>query len=304
MCDVPSGEVVQDALREANALCAAGDGNQALRQYGVAGEDEEDTALGTTALGLAAALLIGRERLSLLSVLRAFAAAGCEITSLPTAVVGALLRLELAMTGAVSDLTQLPDAPSAWTWVRWRSGADSLTVVGRGRPIHARRLRPEPRMAYVRGFLSAEECAHIIELGRQGGELHPSRVVNYDGDVGVRSEARTSESCRVSAGQDATVMRAVQRAAYLTGLSPNHAEAVQVVHYDAGQQYRPHYDYFSPQDVNYERKCAEMGNRLLSFFVYLMPCEGGGRTYFPKLQAGFTPEEGSAVCWYNLDRSV
>jgi len=157
-------------------------------------------------------------------------------------------------------------------------------------------------MAYVRGFLSAEECAHVIELGRQGGELHPSRVVNYDGDVGVRSEARTSESCRVSAGQDATVMRAVQRAAYLTGLSPNHAEAVQVVHYDAGQQYRPHYDYFSPQDVNYERKCAEMGNRLLSFFVYLMPCEGGGRTYFPKLHAGFTPEKGSAVCWYNLDR--
>eukprot|EP00966_Prymnesium_polylepis_P294571 6802538-Prymnesium_polylepis.1 len=38
-----------------------------------------------------------------------------------------------------------------------------------------------------------------------------------------------------------------QRAAYFAGLTPQHAEAVQVVHYRPGQEYRLHYDWFSPQ---------------------------------------------------------
>ena len=55
---------------------------QRSNQHGRRGrraKDEEDAALGAAALGLAAALLIGRERLSLLGVLGAFAAAGCDI---------------------------------------------------------------------------------------------------------------------------------------------------------------------------------------------------------------------------------
>jgi len=201
-----------------------------------------------------------------------------------------------------SDVTAFVDAPPEWTWLRWRTAADALTVVSRGRVLHARRLRPEPRMAYVSGFLSPEECEHIIALGRAGGELHPSRVVNYDGGLGQLSPYRSSESCRVSACRDRIVMRAVQRASYLTGLTPAHAEAVQVVHYEPGGQYRPHYDYFSPADVNYSSKCSEQGNRLVSFFVYLSGCAAGGRTYFPKLRKGFAPQPGCAVCWYNLDR--
>jgi hypothetical protein len=106
----------------------------------------------------------------------------------------------------------------------------------------------------------------------------------------------------VSANNDRFVMRAVQRAANLVGLTPAHAEAVQVVHYEPGGQYRPHHDYFSPEDKNYARKCFVQGNRLVSFFVYLSPCAGGGRTYFPQLRVGFVPQPGEAVCWYNLDR--
>lgn len=72
---------------------------------------------------------------------------------------------------------------------------------------------------------------------------------------------------------------------------------MQVVHYTSGQQYKPHYDYFSPRDANYQRKCDQQGNRLVSIFVYLSGCEGGGHTYFPNLRVGFAPEQGNAVCW-------
>ena len=179
---------------------------------------------------LAAALLILRERQTLLSALSALSSASCDVLAISAAMATALLRLELSELGAASDLTALEGAPRAWTWLSWRSGADSITVVSRGRAVRAQRLRPDPRMAYLHGFLSAAECEHIIALGRNGGTLHPSRVVNYAGEVGTISTARTSESCRVSACNDVVVMRAVQRAAYLTGLSPAHAEAVQVCH--------------------------------------------------------------------------
>ena len=31
--------------------------------------------------------------------------------------------------------------------------------------MRVERLRPEPRMGYVRGFISPEEAQHLIELG-------------------------------------------------------------------------------------------------------------------------------------------
>ena len=221
------------------------------------------------ALALAAAILIVRERVALLTSLQRIccmhgggAAATAALTQLPQRAIAALLCLELGELGAVSDLTAFEGAPKEWTFTHWRTAADRLTVVARGQCMHAQRLRPEPRMAYVQGLLSPEECSHIIALGRDGGQLHPSRVVNHNpstvanGAGGVQSAARSSESCRVSATHDKVVQRVVQRAAYLTGLTPGHAEAVQVVHYDQGQQYKPHYDFFNPEDERYADKVS------------------------------------------------
>ena len=156
-------------------------------------------------------------------------------------------------------------------------------------------------MALVHDCLTPTECAHIIELARN--RLHPSRVVNYDpaAVVGEIISGRTSHSCKVSAKEDVVVMRAVQRAAYLAGLAPQNSEAVQVVHYKVGQQYKPHYDWFSPGARSANRVDAR-GNRLLSVFVYLALPEAGGRTGFPQLRQSFQPGAGGALAWYNLDR--
>ena len=259
---------------------------------------------------LAAAMLIIEEHAPLLAALERLVACGCAdgVRSLSEVLMAGLLQLELAEHGSVSDLSALEAAPRSWTYVSWPDGPDGLALVTRGQCVLARRLRPEPRMAYLRGFLSAAECAHIIRLGIDGGAMHPSRVVNHhpsktnNFDGGVQVGARTSESCRVSANQDMVVRRAVQRAAFLVGVTPDHAEAVQVVHYLSSQQYRPHYDYFNPEDERYEQRCGVQGNRLVSVFAYLSGCDGGGKTYFPKLREGFAPEAGCAVCWYNIDR--
>ena len=237
------------------------------------------------------------------TLLQALVARPHAISDLDTAAVTALYAHEARKFGGVSDLGALPRCPRRWQWMSWEDSAPACAAAAcRGRLVRVTRLRPEPRVASLAGFLSADEAAHIVELARP--LLKRSRVINHaaEGDVGELSDARTSESCRVPAARDAVVRRAVQRAAFLAGLTPWHAEAVQVVRYLPGQQYRPHHDYFDPSDARYAEKCDDRGNRLLSFFVYLSGCAGGGRTAFPELRLAFEPEVGAAVVWYNIDR--
>jgi prolyl 4-hydroxylase len=219
---------------------------------------------------LVVAYLVAAQRLALVAAIELVASlappdAQAAANWLDAKSVAALLRLELAVRGEASDVSALRECPREWVYLQWPRAAAEFTVVSRGRAIDVARLRPEPRLARVRGFLSAEEAAHIIGVARE--RLHRSRVVAHEvgtGAVGMESKARTSWSCKVSPTQDAAVMRVVQRAAFLAALSPQHAEAVQVVHYEPGQEYRPHYDWFSPLDKRYAEKTARTGNRLLS----------------------------------------
>ena len=271
--------------------------------------EEEASGGGATlalrpAMVLTAGYLVACSHMSLLDALQKLDGADEPIVNaLSQRAVARLLSLERETHGVVSDLTPLRAFPREWGWLHW-AAAERTTVVGRGHVFDVLRLRPEPRMAFAHGFLTAPECAHLVQVGTKSGALHPSRVVNHDatGDTGVRSTARTSESCKLPAASDAVVRRAMQRAAFLAGLSPQHAEAVQIVHYQPGQEYRPHYDWFSPEDRRYSSKTAVQGNRLVSVFVYLSECAVGGHTGFPLLGTSFAPERGGALIWYNLDR--
>ena len=48
------------------------------------------------------------------------------------------------------------------------------------------------------------------------------------------------------------------------------------MHYQAAQEYRPHFDWFSGSDARLAEKLAVRGNRLVSVFVYLQLPEAGG----------------------------
>ena len=100
------------------------------------------------------------------------------------------------------------------------------------------------------------------------------------------------------------VSRVIDRAAFLTGLTPYHAEDVQVVHYLPEKEYREHADYFSPsQDATYAERTAITGNRLISLFCCLSEADSGGATAFPHLGLRFELKQGEALLWSNIDNS-
>lgn len=64
----------------------------------------------------------------------------------------------------------------------------------------------------------------------------------------------------------------------LTLLSWNteNGESIQILHYEHGQKYEPHYDYFHDK-VNQELG----GHRVATVLMYLSDVEKGGETIFP-----------------------
>ena len=71
----------------------------------------------------------------------------------------------------------------------------------------------------------------------------------------MEAEGRTSTSTRVP--RSVPIISAVcQRAGFLCDLHPFHSEAVQVVHYDEGQQYVPHNDWFQPGSPKTDERIA------------------------------------------------
>ena len=59
-------------------------------------------------------------------------------------------------------------------------------------------------------------------------------------------------------------------------LPPNRGETIQVMRYEAGQEYRSHHDYFH-DDVN----VVNGGQRLATVLMYLSDVEEGGEAVFP-----------------------
>ena len=75
------------------------------------------------------------------------------------------------------------------------------------------------------------------------------------------------------------------------------AERLQGTKYEAGDYYRPHWDWFEPEE---DPLSAIGGKRTWSFLLYLNDC-GTGVTAFMHLDVAFRPKQGRALYWHNLD---
>lgn len=144
-----------------------------------------------------------------------------------------------------------------------------------------------PKAYLMRNFLSPAECDHLMELAKR--EMAPSTVV-ADGGKSVASEIRTSAGMFLRKGQDQVVSAIEERIARLSGIPVENGEGMQILRYDKGQKYDPHYDYFHDK-VNPSPKRG--GQRVATVLIYLVDTEKGGETTFPngRLPENFEADE-------------
>ncbi|KAK1295666.1 hypothetical protein QJS10_CPB15g00361 [Acorus calamus] len=92
---------------------------------------------------------------------------------------------------------------------------------------------------------SEEECKHLIELAKP--HMEKSTVVDSATGQSKDSRVRTSSGMFLKRGRDKIIRDIEKRIADFTFMPVDHGEGLQVLHYEVGQKYEPHYDYFNDE---------------------------------------------------------
>ncbi|KAG8098639.1 hypothetical protein GUJ93_ZPchr0013g35507 [Zizania palustris] len=130
------------------------------------------------------------------------------------------------------------------------------------------------RIFLFKGFLSYDECDHLVKLGKE--KLKRSMVADNESGKSVMSEARTSSGMFLDTQRDPVVSAIEERIAAWSLLPEENAENIQILRYEHGQRYDPHFDYFHDK-VNQ----LQGGHRYATVLMYLSTVEKGGETVFP-----------------------
>jgi len=158
-----------------------------------------------------------------------------------------------------------------------------------------RRLCEAPLVHVLDDVLSAEECAHIIDIA--GPKMGRARV---SGSEGVRlSAGRSNTRTWVRHDVDDKVLTIASRIAGVVGMPLVHAESLQVIHYGRGQEYRPHFDAYDLTTEKGQRYCERGGQRLITALVYLNNVKAGGETGFPHLKIDVLARRGRMLIFHN-----
>jgi prolyl 4-hydroxylase len=156
-----------------------------------------------------------------------------------------------------------------------------------------------PRVVLFGGLLSDKECDQLVALAR--GRMSASHVLDMESGGTRPNEARTSSGMCFQRGETALIERIEKRIAALLRWPFEHGEALQVLRYQVGQEYRPHYDYVDPSRPGAAAFLARGGQRVASLVTYLNTPEAGGVTSFPDATLEVAATKGNAV-FFSYDR--
>ncbi|KAI3798818.1 hypothetical protein L1987_34097 [Smallanthus sonchifolius] len=149
----------------------------------------------------------------------------------------------------------------------------------------------EPRAVIYHNFLSKEECEHIIDIAKP--HMKKSTIIHYEKGEIEDTIFRTCYITFLDRGQDETVRAIEKRIADFTFLPVEYGEELQVLHYEVGQKYHTHYDFYT-DDYNTKNE----GQRMATVVMYLSDVDEGGETVFPSAMGNIS----ALPCWNEQSR--
>jgi prolyl 4-hydroxylase len=156
-----------------------------------------------------------------------------------------------------------------------------------------------PRVVVFGGLLSDEECDGLVAEARPR-MARSETVDNATGGSEVNS-ARTSDGMFFERGESPLIDRIERRIATLVNWPLVNGEGLQVLHYRPGAEYKPHHDYFDPEQAGTATILRRGGQRVGTLVMYLNTPERGGGTTFPDVALEVAPIKGNAV-FFSYDR--
>jgi len=154
-----------------------------------------------------------------------------------------------------------------------------------------------PRILYSKNFLSSEDCDRILKETVNRFQRSQVAATQKNGTSALKDDVRTSSGAWLQRSRR-EVAKFTSKISQWSQIPRTHGESVQILKYEIGQEYRPHYDYFDP--AVYSRAYIENGGqRKASVLCFLSDVEEGGETIFPFPNIKVKPSKGAAVLWFN-----
>jgi prolyl 4-hydroxylase len=151
----------------------------------------------------------------------------------------------------------------------------------------------DPNLFVVDGFVTPAECAELISLAKT--KLARSTVVDDKTGQPVEHVARTSSGAFFGKAETPLIADIERRISERVGIPVENGEGLQVLRYEIGQEYCPHYDYFAHDANSKVDHLARGGQRILTFLVYLNTPELGGATCFPDVGLEVAARQGRGL---------
>jgi hypothetical protein len=182
---------------------------------------------------------------------------------------------------------QLLGDPAKFDIAQWFSAAE------------AQQRCEAPRIMTISNFLPKPACDWIIARTRP--RLDVARVNNpMTGGASVEFNRSNTGAGFSVLDSDLILELANTRVAATINLSRQQQEPTNVLHYDPGQEFQPHFDFIDPAEPHFTEQVRQQGQRLVTALIYLNDGFEGGETDFPRLNWRFKGAAGDALIFWNV----
>ena len=148
------------------------------------------------------------------------------------------------------------------------------------------------------GVLSEYECHYLIT--KFSALLQPSMIVDPLTGEGRVDSVRTSHVAIIAPNHCDWIIRKLDKViSQVTNTPRCNGEALNLLRYEPGQQYKPHYD--GLHEKNDALMFKDGKQRIQTALIYLNTVKEGGETLFPKLDISIAPTIGNMVVFSNTD---
>ena len=153
----------------------------------------------------------------------------------------------------------------------------------------------DPIIYVVDDFISEDECQEFINCSKD--KLQPATVVGLKEEQKLQD--RTNEFAWLEHHANESIHEVSKRLSILVQMPIRNAEMFQVVHYESGTEYKPHFDSFDQSTELGKKYWEPGGQRMITALIYLNDVADGGATYFPKLNISINPKKGNVLVFHN-----
>lgn len=166
--------------------------------------------------------------------------------------------------------------------------AMELDAVGNPLTVpQGKRLSDDPDVEHFKGLFTAAECAYLMQA--TGDAFEPSMVYDSSRRL-VRDQIRTSDGATIHwLIEDPAIVALNRRVAAISQSAYENGEALALLRYSPGQEYRPHFDFVS----------GATNRRLQTALIYLNADYEGGETQFVRTGLSVKGGAGDVILFRN-----